>query len=54
MRLRSDARTDARANTADALADITVDTLTDVFAHEQNTRAGDRRAGRCSVGYELP
>jgi hypothetical protein len=52
VRLRSDATADdARA---DALADTADDTLTDAFAHEQNTRAGDRRAGRCSVGYELP
>ncbi len=56
VRLRSDARAeDARADAlADALANTADDTLTDAFAHEQNTRAGDRRAGRCAVGYELP
>ncbi len=51
VRLRSDARAEALVG---ALADTADDTLTDAFAHEQNTRAGDRRAGRCSVGYELP
>jgi hypothetical protein len=47
VRLRSDARAEALAG---ALADAADDTLTDAFAHEQNTRAGDRRAVRCAVG----
>jgi hypothetical protein len=51
VRRRSDARAEALAG---ALADTADDTLTDAFAHEQNARTGDRRAGRCSVGYELP
>ncbi len=55
VRLCSDAPADTADDTlADAPADTADDTLTDAFAHEQNTRAGDCRAGRCSVGYELP
>ncbi len=48
MRVRSDADATARASTADdTLANAHTGALADA-------RAGHRRAGRRSVGYELP